>query len=315
MGRHRDRRDRDAPRRRRSSPGCRRDGRSRPTAAGRRSGSRSASRPGTAAAAAGRSSAPSASPSRPERALPAEEGPGDLPGRVVALLDVDRQRQEVDVAQVADRRGGRAPSCRRTARRRRRSPAGRACRSRRRSPCRLPPARRGSRQTCSSDVFPFGRPDGGHRSLRTSRSRSRAMLQSERTAGRLRPRGGPSTKTAGVPVTPARIPPSKVAAHALGDRVRPTVAVEALEVEPQFARPLPQVRDRPTSALVGVDRVDQPPRSRPRRPAAPPPRPRREAPARAGACWRPGSGGTPGAAAAREIRGQVAAQCGQARSR
>src|SRR5690242_19328330 len=41
----------------------------------------------------------------PGATLPAEEGPGDLACRVVTLLDVDGQWQEVDVAQVADGRG------------------------------------------------------------------------------------------------------------------------------------------------------------------------------------------------------------------
>ena len=35
-----------------------------------------------------------------------EEGAGDLPRRVVALLDIDRQRQEVHIPQVPDRRRG-----------------------------------------------------------------------------------------------------------------------------------------------------------------------------------------------------------------
>jgi hypothetical protein len=39
-------------------------------------------------------------------ALALEEGAGDLPGRVHALLDVHRERHEVDVAEVARRRGG-----------------------------------------------------------------------------------------------------------------------------------------------------------------------------------------------------------------
>ena len=50
------------------------------------------------------------SPERPSRR---KKEPGILPGGVVALLDVDGQRQEVDVAEVAHGRGGRAPSCRR----------------------------------------------------------------------------------------------------------------------------------------------------------------------------------------------------------
>ena len=74
-------------------------------------------------------------------ALALEERAGDLPGRVHALLDVHRQREEVDVAQGARRRPSRAPSCRPGGRPLRRRPAWPSCRSQTRSRCPRSPRR------------------------------------------------------------------------------------------------------------------------------------------------------------------------------
>ena len=76
--------------------------------------------------------------------------------------------------------------------------------------------------------------------------------------GRRPRRLGPATKTAGAPRYPGANPTLEVAAHALGDRVRPTVPVEALEVEPPFAHPVPEVGIVHVG-LIAVDRVDEPP--------------------------------------------------------
>ena len=75
------------------------------------------------------------SPARPSRL---KKRAGDLARGVHPLLDIHRQREEVDVAQVARGGGGRGRACRRRRRRRSRRPAWPACRSRRRSQFRRP---------------------------------------------------------------------------------------------------------------------------------------------------------------------------------
>ena len=268
----------------------------------------------------------------PGARLAAEERAGDLARGVVLLLDVDRQRQEVDVAQVAGGRGARAPSCRPSRRRPLRSPDGRACRSRRRSPRRRSPPRRGSRQTCSCNCYFLSVPRlatpllqifavrmvaGAARPVRSAHDHGiegdpaigrsqRASDGSDRpasAAGDVAPRSSASAAaTSPTTARRARRPPAsgtppdplEVAPHPRGDRVGAPVALEALEVEAEALDPLPQVRVVDV-ALVGVDRVAHLPEAALR---ARPPRRRRGAPARARACSRPGSGGRRAAAAA-----------------
>ena len=72
-------------------------------------------------------------------ALALEERAGDFPGGVHALLDIHRQREEVDVAEAACDRGSKGPSCRPGGRRLRRRPAWPSCRSQTKSRCRQSP--------------------------------------------------------------------------------------------------------------------------------------------------------------------------------
>ncbi len=99
-------------------------------------------------------------------ALALEERAGDLARGVHALLDVDGQGEEVDVARlpaVAVQRTMVSPL--------RTTTAPPACfasfRSRTRSSCRRSPPRRGLRQTCSCEFFTSGHPVGGPFVFRT----------------------------------------------------------------------------------------------------------------------------------------------------
>ena len=103
-------------------------------------------------------------------ALAAEERAGDLARGVRALLDVDGEGKEVHIAQAAEGRGNRGPSCRRPGPRPRHPPASRVCPSRRKSGCRRHPPKRGLRQTCSFNCPTSGRPVGGHLLSQNSRS-------------------------------------------------------------------------------------------------------------------------------------------------
>ena len=96
---------------------------------------------------------------------------------------------------------------------------------------------------------------------------------------------------------PGADPALEVAADPLGDLVRAPVALEALEVEAEPSRPLPEVRIV-DSAAVGEQRVPDRPEAPSSDCSATRPRPPRAAPARGVACWRPGSGGRRAAAAA-----------------
>ena len=134
-------------------------------------------------------------------------------------------------------------------------------------------------------------------SFRTSRSRSQRCYRGKpRCAGQRQP-GRPSRNAAGVPATPARIPPSKSRRTRSASAVRATVPLEALEVELERLAHAPIDAGRPPSP--GRRRSSpRAPRTPPRRPAAPRPRRRHGGRARGDACWPPESGGTRGAAAA-----------------
>ena len=68
----------------------------------------------------------------------------------------------------------------------------------------------------------------------------------------------PAAKTAGVVVAPGGERGARVLAHAGGRRIGAAIAVEALEIEPEIARMLPQMRVV-EPALVGVQQVDEGP--------------------------------------------------------
>ena len=195
--------------------------------------------------------------------LAAEERAGDLAGRVVLLLDVDRQRQEVDVAQVAHRRGAedhRVPGAHDD------------------GSARLAGELAGLEgDLLAADLsrdaahvkhahvfaFPFGRPVGGPISLRTlvlvtacdvsEAANVRESARRRRRRAALRP-----ANAVGVPVTPARIPPSK------SRRTRAATAAERRS-RSKRSRSSPSARARSHRcgssmlAVVGVDRVDHRP--------------------------------------------------------
>ena len=282
-----------APPRRRSSPGCRRGARGRPTAAWRRAGSRSASPWGTAGGSAGRSCARSASPSRRRAPSRRKKEPGILPAaycrsststvrgrkstsRRLPIVAVQRTIVSPD---ADDDRAARLPG----------ELAGLEGDLARRRP----PPRRGLRQTCSFSFLPPAARLAANL-LQNSRSLS------QRVTGRRSRSRPPSTAAVANerrgPGDPGRGSRTRSrAAPARRPRVGAAVGLEALEVEPEALGPLPEMRVVDLAA-VGVDRVDH--LEERALAARPPPRPR-AAPARAGACWRPGSGGRRGRGAAR----------------
>ena len=190
--------------------------------------------------------------------LAAEERAGDLARGVVLLLDVDGQRQEVDVAQVAHRRGAEDH---------------RVAGAHDDGSARLAGELSGLEgDLLAADLhrdaahvkhahvfaFPSGRPVGGP-FLQNSRSRNAGDVTAGRQLGevarRARRESAPPANAAGVPVTPARIPVSKSRRTRSATAAERRSALEALEVEAERSRALPQVRVVDV-ALVGVDRVD-----------------------------------------------------------
>ena len=234
----------------------------------------------------------------PALRLAAEERAGDLARGVVPLLDVDGQRAG------SRRRAGcpssrcRGPSCR-PARTTTAPLAWRASLPVSKE-ISLPPTSTETRLTSNMlmySAFPSGRPVGAHRS-RTSRSLSRAMLQGAQRcesgcAARSEARSRRRTRRR--PGDAGADPALEVAPHALGDRLRAAIGARSARGRARArVAPLPQVRVV-DCARIGVDRVDHLPEGV-LAAAARPPRRRRAAPARAGACARPGSGGRRAAA-------------------
>ena len=245
--------------------------------------------------------------------LAAEEGAGDLPGRVVALLDIHRQRQEVDVAQVADGRGAStivSPERTTTA-----PPAWRASLPVSKE-ISSPPTSTETRLTSNMLMYylPFGRPDGGQSLQNFSFSFGERCYRASPAVSRLDARRRPSRNAAGVPRPRRGFRPGS---H--GERARR--APSERRSRSKRSTSSPSARTPP----IGAGRPSSPgrhrsspraPRTPPRRPVAPRPRRRHGGQARADACWPPGSGGRRGAAAApRGCCAQIAAQCGHARSR
>ena len=268
----------------------------RPTSAGRRSGSRSAIPSGTAAAAAGRSSARSAWPSR----RPAPRGGRTSPGSSRPRSGAPRRRPS---AAGSRRRAGCRPSPWQSTivspeptttaplAWRASLPVSKEISS--------PPTSTETRLTSNMLMyfFPFGRPVGGHLAQNFSFSLAARCYRASDAQVVLGRAGAASTNAAGVPVTPARIPPSKSRAHPLGDRARSGGRARSAPGRARARAPAPTGAGRPP--CPGRDRSS--PRA-PERLLAPErrrPRPRRGAPGRAGACWPPGSGGRRAAGAAR----------------
>ena len=251
--------------------------------------------------------------------LALEEAAGDLARGVHALLDIHRQREEVDVAKVACGGGARGPL--RLAGLDDHGAArllgvlsglegdlgaadlnGDAGYIRLHMFLSAPPPVGGYIYDFSIGVAPE-RSNG--LPCRAGRRAPRAARRAEcPDAGR------PATNSVGVVVIPARIPAAEVGVHPLG-RPAPTAG------RPRTCRdPCPA----PRSAPRGAGRRGGPGRRRASRasprsaPAAPPPRPRGPAHARAGAWRRPGSGGTPAGSAGRASSRSTLAQCGHSRS-
>ena len=231
--------------------------------------------------------------------LAAEERARDLARGVVLLLDVDRQRQEVDVAQVAGRRGAedhRVPGAHDDGSARLAgelsglegdlvaADLGRDA---------------GDFEHAHVFAFPFGRPVGGLFS-QNSRSLTRAMLaRAARRAGsgrELRERDGdlavdcgvrPQTRSGSPPPPPGSRSRSRVA-RARRRRSERRSASKRSRSRLEQSRPLPQVRIV-HSPRIGSRSSRRSSRTRPGA-GARWPRPRRAAPASAVAWRRSGSG-------------------------
>ncbi len=246
-------------------------------------------------------------------ALAAEEGAGDLARGVHPLLDVDGQGQEVDVAQVAHRRGAEDH----------RVPGAHDDGSARllgelaglEGDLALADLHRDAAHVKHAHVVSL--PPAARLAalwLQNSRSLSWAMLQWP---------AGPAARESAEPSVPPRNTAGVAGRPRPGSRTR-SRAGPAPRPPPSAGRASKRSRSRP-SRSARSQRCGSSTRPRSAKSEstisknAPwrPPRPRRRRAARAsaGACWRPGSGGRRAAAAARAIRSQAAAQCGQPRSR